>query len=75
MGLTKHSGVRFARRFVLLVPAGMALAGMTVGDGRRAYGTPHGQLAVTAAIVLVAGCWIWAGRMLRLPDERRVFSG
>ena len=40
----KQSGVRFARRFVLLVPLGMALAGMSVGDGRAAYQTASGQL-------------------------------
>ena len=25
------------------------------------------------AVAMVAGCWFWAGRMLRLPDEERVF--
>ncbi len=31
---SKQAGVRFARRFVLLVPLGMAVAGMSVGTGR-----------------------------------------
>ena len=35
----KQAGARFARRFVLIVPAGMALAGMSVGNGRAAYQT------------------------------------
>ena len=35
----KQAGARFARRFVLIVPAGMALAGMSVGTGRAAYQT------------------------------------
>src|SRR5690606_8070553 len=30
----KQAGARFARRFVLVVPAGMALAGMSIGTGR-----------------------------------------
>jgi tight adherence protein B len=42
----KQSGVRFARRFVLLVPLGMALAGLS----------------------------IWAGRLMRLPEQERVFA-
>lgn len=71
--VAKQAGVRFARRFVLVVPAGMALAGLSIGTGRAAYQTPLGQLLVTAGVAVVAGCWIWAGRLMRLPDEERVF--
>lgn len=70
----RQAGVRFARRFVLVVPLGMALAGLSVGSGRAAYSSAAGQLAVTAGIVLVALCWIWAGRIMRLPAEQRVFD-
>ena len=70
----RQSGVRFARRFVLLVPLGMAAAGLSIGNGRAAYTTPMGQVAVLAALVMIAVCWRWAGRMLRLPTERRVFD-
>ena len=70
----KQAGARFARRFVLIVPAGMALAGMSVGTGRAAYQTSSGQLMVVLAIALVVGCWIWAGRIMTLPDEERVFD-
>lgn len=70
----RQSGVRFARRFVLLVPIGMAAAGLAIGNGRTAYTTPLGQLAVIAALVIMAACWRWAGHMLRLPTEERVFA-
>lgn len=70
----RQSGVRFARRFVLLVPLGMAAAGLSVGNGRSAYETPMGQIAVTVALLMIAGCWRWAGLMLRLPTEQRVFD-
>ena len=70
----RQAGVRFARRFVLLVPLGMAAAGLSVGNGRAAYQTPLGQTAVLAAIVMVAACWVWAGRILRLPEQDRVFA-
>jgi tight adherence protein B len=69
----RQSGVRFARRFTLLVPLGMALAGMSVGTGRDAYQTPLGQVAVVLALALMLACWAWAGHHLRLPDEQRVF--
>ncbi len=70
----KQAGARFARRFVLVVPAGMALAGMSVGTGRAAYQTASGQVLVVIAIGLVIACWVWAGRIMALPQEERVFD-
>jgi tight adherence protein B len=70
---SKQAGVRFARRFVLIVPAGMAVAGSMIGSGRDAYATPMGQLVVGAAVVLLVLCWVWAGRFLRMPRAERVF--
>lgn len=69
----RQAGARFARRFVLIVPLGMAAAGLSVGNGRAAYETPLGQGAVLAALAMTAVCWVWAGRMLRLPGQERVF--
>jgi tight adherence protein B len=70
---SRQSGVRFARRFVLLVPLGMAFVGMSIGNGRAAYATAWGQTMVVVGIASVVGCWVWAGRLLKLPDEQRVF--
>jgi tight adherence protein B len=70
----KQAGVRFARRFVLLVPLGMALAGMSVGNGREAYKTASGQLLVVLGIGMVVACWLWSAQLLKLPEEQRVFS-
>jgi tight adherence protein B len=69
----KQAGVRFARRFVLFVPFGMALAGLSIGDGRAAYETSGGQVGVVLALLMVLGCWLWSGRIMRLPEEERVF--
>ena len=70
----KQAGVRFARRFVIAVPAGMALAGMSLGEGRASYQTPLGQTMVVLGLALMVACWIWSGRMLRLPIDERVFG-
>jgi len=70
----RQAGVRFARRFVLIVPVGMALVGLSIGNGRAAYQTPIGQSAAVVGLVLLAACWIWAGTLLRLPEEERVFG-
>jgi tight adherence protein B len=70
---SRQAGVRFARRFVLLVPLGMALAGLAIGTGRSAYETAGGQIAVGVGLMAVVGCWVWSGRLMRLPEEPRVF--
>ncbi|MFU8839619.1 MAG: type II secretion system F family protein [Nitriliruptoraceae bacterium] len=69
----KQAAVRFARWFVLVVPIGMALVGLSIGDGRAAFQTATGQLWVLIAFAMMAGCWLWAGQLLRLPEEERVF--
>ena len=71
---SRQAGARFARLFVLAVPGGMALAGSSIGNGRAAYRTPTGQLVVVLALLLIAACWIWAGRVMRLPEPDRVFK-
>ncbi len=71
---SRQSGVRFARWFTLIVPIGMALSGMTIGNGRASYQTPSGQFGVLLAIVLTAACWMWAGRIMTLPETQRVLT-
>lgn len=70
----KQAGARFARAFVIIVPAGMALAGLSVGDGRSAYQTAEGQLLVALGLAVMATCWWWSGRIMRLPEPGRVFD-
>ena len=70
----QQAGVRFARNFVLIVPFGMALAGMSVGNGKAAYQEPGAQVIVAAAVLLVVACWVWSGRIMRLPEEERVLN-
>lgn len=70
----KLAGARLARTFVVLVPLGMAVAGMGVGDGRAAYSTGQGQVLVAAGVLLVVACWWWAGRVMHLPTPERVFD-
>ncbi len=72
--IARQSGVRFARWFTIITPAGMALTGLSIGNGRDAYATGTGQLFVAIALVLVIACWVWAGRIMRLPTDDRVFA-
>jgi tight adherence protein B len=52
----------------------MTLAGLSIGTGRAAYQTPVGQVLVVIGLAAMAGCWLWAGRLMRLPEEQRVFG-
>jgi tight adherence protein B len=71
----KQAGARFARWFVIIVPVGMALVGLAIGDGRASYEGAAAQLMILAAFGFIAVCWVWAGVLMRLPEEQRVFSG
>jgi len=68
------AGARLARWFVVVVPIGMAFAGLSLGEGAAAYRTVGGQAASGIALGLVAVCWWWAGRIMTVPTERRVFD-
>ena len=70
---SRQAGARFARLFVFIVPAGMTLAGISIGNGREAYRSGIGQVLVLVALVMIIGCWVWASRVMRLPDPQRVF--
>ncbi len=71
---SRQAGVRFARWFVLGVPAGMALVGLAIGEGRAAYSSTGGQIAVVVGIILTGGCWLWANVIMALPEPLRVFE-
>jgi tight adherence protein B len=72
--VSRQSGVKFARWFTLAVPIGMAMVGMSIGNGRASYQTGGGQIALLLAILCTAGCWLWAGRIMRLPEQQRVLD-
>ena len=57
-------------------PAGAARHGARGHEHRQRPGRlrhPGGQLMVVAGIAAVVACWVWAGRLLALPEEERVF--
>ena len=71
--VARQAGARFARWFTVVVPIGMALVGMSIGDGRDAFGTFYGQLLVVVALLIMVSCWAAASYIMNLPVEQRVF--
>jgi tight adherence protein B len=72
--VARQAGARFSRSFTLLVPLGMAAIGLSIGSGRASYASPMGQALVATGLGLMGLCWLWAGQILRLPGEQRVFA-
>lgn len=72
---SRQAGARFARWFTLVVPIGMAVIGLSIGNGRASYASPMGQALVATGVGLMVLCWLWAGQVMRLPSEHRVFVG
>ncbi len=70
----RQAGARFARSFVLLVPIGMALVGLSIGRGRTAYSTTPAQVLVLTGLAIIGGCWVWASHLMATPSEQRVFA-
>jgi tight adherence protein B len=72
--IARQAGARFARWFTVVVPIGMALVGMSIGNGREAYSTGYSQAMVVTALLLMIICWVAASQIMKLPTERRVFA-
>ena len=36
--------------------------------------TRAASLGVLGGIAMIVVCWVWAGRLMRLPEEERVFA-
>jgi tight adherence protein B len=70
--VSRQAGARFARWFVIIVPLGMALIGLTIGNGRTAYQSTRGQVSVVIGLLLMGACWLWANSIMRLPEQQRV---
>jgi tight adherence protein B len=46
---------------------------LSIGEGRAAYASDMGQAAVILGMVMIGACWLWAARLMKLPEEERVF--
>ncbi len=71
--VARQAGARFARWFTIVVPIGMALVGMSIGEGRDAFSTGYGQTLVVVALMVMIFCWAAASHIMKLPEEQRVF--
>lgn len=61
------AGVRTARMFILLIPAGMALAGVTFAGSLTSFTSSAALIQILGACVIIAACWYWSHTLMRSP--------
>ena len=64
---SRLSGVRTARIFILVIPAGMALAGLSFAGSVRPFLTVASIGQIVAALLLLATCWYWSTKLMHFP--------
>ena len=52
----------------------LTVAAMVAVQNSVFWAGEHRPAQQALAMALVLACWIWAGHILRLPDEQRVFA-
>ena len=64
---SRLSGVRTARIFILVIPAGMALAGLSFAGSVKPFLTAASISQILAALLLLATCWYWSTKLMHFP--------
>lgn len=64
---SRLAGVRTARIFILIIPAGMALAGLSFAGSIKPFLTTASIWQILAALLVLSICWYWSSRLMRFP--------
>lgn len=64
---SRLAGVRTARTFIVIIPLGMALAGLSFAGSTAPFTTPFALLQIAIALLTLVGCWIWSNRLMTFP--------
>lgn len=64
---SKLAGVKIARLFVLLIPAGMALAGLAFAGTASPFYTSGSLIQISVAVLVIAVCWQLSNRLMQFP--------
>lgn len=64
---SKLAGVKIARLFVLLIPAGMALAGVAFAGTLSPFFTSTSLIQISVALLVIVMCWQLSNRLMQFP--------
>lgn len=64
---SRLAGVRTARAFIVIIPVGMALAGISFAGATAPFLTKPAILQILIALAILAMCWYWSSRLMSFP--------
>lgn len=64
---SRLAGVRTARVFIVIIPIGMALAGISFAGSTAPFLTKGAIFQVSIAAAILAICWYWSSRLMSFP--------
>lgn len=65
---SRLAGVRTARLFILIIPVGMALAGVSFAGSIRPFLTGASILQMMVALFILGLCWYWSNKLMSFPS-------
>lgn len=64
---SRLAGVRTARAFVLIIPLGMALVGISFAGSVEPFLSPLSLVQIMAALFVLTLCWHWSSKLMAFP--------
>lgn len=64
---SKLAGVKTARLFIILIPAGMALVGLAFAGSPSTFETPTALVQELAAFLILTICWFASNLLMKFP--------
>ena len=71
---SRLAGVRTARAFILIIPLGMALVGISFAGSVEPFLRPVSLVQILAALLVLTLCWNWSSRLMAFPTTWPVRS-
>jgi tight adherence protein B len=64
---SRLAGVRTARAFILIIPLGMALVGISFAGSVEPFLSLVSLVQIMAALLVLALCWYWSSKLMAFP--------
>lgn len=64
----KLAGVRTTRAFILIIPIGMALVGLSFAGSIKPFLLPSSIVQEAFAASVLIGCWLWSSNLMKFPS-------
>ena len=65
--MSRLAGVRTARAFIVIIPIGLAMAGISFAGSISPFLTPVSVVQMLTAMAILTLCWFWSNRLMTFP--------